>query len=69
MQYALQSAAFGLEDKVRELLCPRASRSIGPVVLEATGVEKTFRIPDREPSGMPGREGLPCVACAWWCVV
>ena len=54
MQYSLQSAAFGLEDKVREMYS-RESRSLGPVVLEATGVEKTFRIPDREPSGVPGR--------------
>jgi ABC-type polysaccharide/polyol phosphate transport system ATPase subunit len=55
LQYSLQSAAFGLEDKVREVYASRSSRTFGPVVLQAMDVEKTFRIPVREASGIPGR--------------
>jgi ABC-2 type transport system ATP-binding protein len=56
LQYSLQSAAFGLEDKVRETYAARArERALGPPVIEVRDVEKAFRIPVRGASGLAER--------------
>jgi ABC-2 type transport system ATP-binding protein len=56
LQYSLQSAAFGLEDKVRATYAVRSrEHALGPVVIEVRNLEKAFRIPVREVGGLTER--------------
>jgi ABC-type polysaccharide/polyol phosphate transport system ATPase subunit len=56
VQYSLQSAAFGLEDKVREFYAAqRQKRELGPVVIQVNHLDKRFRIPLRTASGLTER--------------
>ena len=47
LQHSLQRAAFALDDGEQERTRPSRERALGPVVIEARGISKSFRVPSR----------------------